>query len=114
MQIYLAFDGGLVVLKGRDGAWHPTLALAGEECQCLAVDPHDERRALLRHVHVRAVAQRRRRRNLDTGAGRCPTPMSWPWPSVRWRPWPATACSGPHRAERASTVPRTAAQPGPK
>ena len=44
MKIYLAFDGGLAVLQERDGAWQPTLALPGEACQCLAVDPHDERR----------------------------------------------------------------------
>lgn len=44
MKIYLAFDGGLALLHHEGGRWMPEIALQGEDCQCLTVDPHDERR----------------------------------------------------------------------
>ncbi|MEZ4612777.1 MAG: hypothetical protein R2838_21465 [Caldilineaceae bacterium] len=102
------------MLKGRDGAWHPTLALAGEECQCLAVDPHDERRAYCGTFTSGLW------RSDDGGATWTPAPGVAPHQchgrgrqSAGDRGRPRRAL-GRHRAERASTVPRTAAQPGPK
>lgn len=39
-QIYLAFDGGLAVLRQQEEQWVATVSLEGKQCQCLAVDPH--------------------------------------------------------------------------
>ncbi len=38
--IYLAFDGALAVLRPRPGGWQAELFLAGQDCRCLAADPH--------------------------------------------------------------------------
>src|SRR5215212_7139323 len=43
-QIYLAFDGGVAVLRRQQAHWVSTVALAGKDCQCLAVDPHRPQR----------------------------------------------------------------------
>lgn len=42
--IYMAFDGGLAILRQEGEAWRPQLALAGHDCQCLAADPHGPQR----------------------------------------------------------------------
>jgi hypothetical protein len=43
-QIYLAFDGGLAVLRQAETHWEATLSLLDHECQCLAIDPHRPQR----------------------------------------------------------------------
>jgi hypothetical protein len=43
-QIYLAFHGGLAVLRQQHERWTPELALADHDCQCLAVDLHQPQR----------------------------------------------------------------------
>lgn len=43
-QLYLAFHGGLAMLRQQNGDWTVDLALAGHDCQCLAVDPHQPQR----------------------------------------------------------------------
>ncbi|MEZ4864880.1 MAG: hypothetical protein R3C14_26440 [Caldilineaceae bacterium] len=43
-QIYLAFDGGLAVLRQQGSHWVATLSLFERKCQCLAVDPHRPQR----------------------------------------------------------------------
>jgi len=44
-QIYLAFDGGLVVLRRQQEKWVSTVSLSGKQCQCLAIDPHRPQRS---------------------------------------------------------------------
>ena len=43
-QIYLAFDGGLAVLRRQEtqceAHWEATVSLLGKQCQSLAIDPH--------------------------------------------------------------------------
>lgn len=43
-QIYLAFHGGLAVLRQHNGRWTTELALMGKDCHCLAVDLHQPQR----------------------------------------------------------------------
>lgn len=43
-QIYLAFHGGLAVLRSQNGRWTAELSLVDQGCQCLAVDPHRPQR----------------------------------------------------------------------
>ncbi|MCB0124576.1 MAG: hypothetical protein KDE58_20115, partial [Caldilineaceae bacterium] len=43
-QIYLAFDGGLAVLRRQQAEWLATVSLKGKQCQCLAIDPHRPQR----------------------------------------------------------------------
>jgi hypothetical protein len=43
-QIYLAFDGGVAVLRRQQERWVATLSLDAMDCQCLAVDPHRPQR----------------------------------------------------------------------
>jgi hypothetical protein len=43
-SIYLAFHGGVAVVRQQQGRWRPELALAGHDCQCLAADPHQPQR----------------------------------------------------------------------
>ncbi len=43
-QIYLAFEGGLALLRQAETHWVATLALLNKQCQCLAVDPHRPQR----------------------------------------------------------------------
>ena len=43
-QIYLAFDGGVAVLRRQQTHWVATVSLAGKDCHCLAVDPHRPQR----------------------------------------------------------------------
>jgi hypothetical protein len=43
-QIYLAFDGGLAILRQEPDHWLATLALLDKDCHCLAVDPHRPQR----------------------------------------------------------------------
>lgn len=43
-QMYLAFDGGLAVLRRQETHWEATLSLLEKQCHCLAVDPHRPQR----------------------------------------------------------------------
>ncbi|MEZ4736457.1 MAG: hypothetical protein R3E79_55935 [Caldilineaceae bacterium] len=43
-QIYVAFDGGVAVLRRQQTHWVATVSLLGKDCQCLAVDPHRPQR----------------------------------------------------------------------
>lgn len=43
-QIYLAYDGGLAVLREEETHWVATVSLLDKQCHCLAVDPHHPQR----------------------------------------------------------------------
>jgi photosystem II stability/assembly factor-like uncharacterized protein len=43
-QLYLAYDGGLAVLRQDGTQWVATASLLNKQCHCLAVDPHRPQR----------------------------------------------------------------------
>jgi hypothetical protein len=43
-QLYLAFHGGLAILRPQNNGWTAAIELIGQDCHCLAVDPHRPQR----------------------------------------------------------------------